>query len=136
MSKPPGNSQCLGLLWLPGEFAICRLARDVSVPAWALGAGSFQSITRTEGELSIICDAARVPADVLCTRGWRLARIEGTFTHDATGVLASMVTPLAGANVSVFASATFDTDYILVRESQRAAATRALEAAGHTVRGS
>lgn len=94
----------------------------------------FLSVTRSVDELSIICDASRVPADVQCTRDWRLARIEGTFPHDASGVLASVVAPLAAAGVSVFASATFDTDYILLRAPQVAAAERALVAAGHSIR--
>ncbi|HUG12492.1 MAG TPA: ACT domain-containing protein [Opitutaceae bacterium] len=123
------------VLWLDGEFAICRLAASAVDPEWARADGSFCSITRTADELSIICKARRVPAGVRCTRGWRLARIAGALPPDAVGVLASLLTPLAAAGVSVFACATFDTDYLLVQENRTGDATRALEGAGHSVLG-
>jgi uncharacterized protein len=41
--------------------------------------------------------------------------------------------PLAAAKVPLFAIATFDTDYVLVKEEHLAAATAALEGAGHRV---
>lgn len=129
--KPHGRR----VLWFAGEFAVCRLAADSPEPEWAKGAGAFCSVTRTAGELSVICGARCVPAAVESTRGWRLGRIEGALPHDAVGVLASLVGPLAAARVSVFACATFDTDYLLVQSSQFAAANRALRTAGHTVRG-
>lgn len=122
------------LLWLPDEFAVCRLEADAPAPQWA-GNSGFCSVTRTADELSIICEARRVPEGVRCTRGWRLGRIEGALPHDAVGVLSSVVTPLAAARISVFACATFDTDYVLVQASQIGEATRALEGAGHAVRG-
>jgi len=123
------------VLWLDGEFAICRLAAAAVEPEWARGDGSFCSVTRTADELSIICKARRVPAGVRCTRGWRLARIAGVQPHDALGVLASLLAPLAAAGVSVFACATFDTDYLLVQENRIGDASRALEGAGHSVLG-
>ncbi|HEY5552850.1 MAG TPA: ACT domain-containing protein, partial [Opitutaceae bacterium] len=114
------------VLWLEGEFAVCRLAADAAEPDWAKGAGAFCSVTRTADELSVICEASRLPAGVRCTRGWRLGRVEGALPHDAVDVLASLVAPLAAAGVSVFACATFDTDYLLVQSAQFAAANRAL----------
>jgi hypothetical protein len=123
------------VLWLDGEFAVCRLAATAVEPEWARADGSFCSVTRTAGELSIICKARRVPAGVRCTRGWRLARIAGAQPHDAVGVLASLLTPLASAGISVFACATFETDYLLVQENRIGDASRALEGAGHSVLG-
>lgn len=35
---------------LPGRFAVCRLAADAAVPAWA-AAAAFSSVTRTHDEL-------------------------------------------------------------------------------------
>jgi hypothetical protein len=52
---------------------------------------------------------------------------------DQSGILASVTAPLAAARVSVFAMATYDTDYVLIPDAQRAMALAALEAAGHTV---
>jgi hypothetical protein len=50
------------------------------------------------------------------------------------GVLASLTTPLAEAGISVYAISTFDTDYLLVKEKDRAAAVEALRGRGHSVR--
>jgi hypothetical protein len=48
-----------------------------------------------------------------------------------TGVLASVLEPLASARVSIFAISTYDTDYVMVKERALAKATKALRAAGH-----
>jgi hypothetical protein len=135
MERSSPRTEGRRVVWLDGEFADCRLAAGGAEPEWARGDGSFCSVTRTAEELSIICKARRVPAGVRCTRGWRLARIAGTQPHDAVGVLASLLTPLAAAGVSVFACATFGTDYLLVQENRIGDASRALEGAGHSVLG-
>lgn len=44
-----------------------------------------------------------------------------------------MLQPLASARIPVFAIATFDTDYVLVREAQLEQAVAALRSAGHRV---
>lgn len=47
------------------------------------------------------------------------------------GVLASLTTPLAEANVGIFAISTFDTDYLLVKEDDLDRAIEALRSFGH-----
>ena len=49
------------------------------------------------------------------------------------GVVAALVTPLAEAGVSVFVVSTFDTDYMLVKESDLERALAALRAARHVI---
>lgn len=123
----------LTLTLLPGEFAVARLASDAPVPSWA-NAQAFTSVTRTADELSVICAAAQVPPHVSHERGWALIKLEGPFAFTQTGVLASVLVPLADAAVGILAIATFDTDYVLVQHAQVPVAIEALEAAGHTVR--
>jgi uncharacterized protein len=113
-------------------FAICRLAPSTPPPAWALSAPYF-SMTRTSEELSIVVAEERVPPDVVASRGWRMIRFAGPMPLDQTGILSSVTSPLAAARVSVFAVATYDTDYVLIPADQRTPATAALEAAGHKV---
>jgi hypothetical protein len=48
-----------------------------------------------------------------------------------TGVLASVLGPLANAGVSVFAMSTYDTDYVMVKDKAVAKAMRVLRRAGH-----
>jgi uncharacterized protein len=118
------------LLLLPGRFAVCRLAPDAPVPAWAV-AGPLSSVTRTEDELSVVCAEVQVPDGVRGEPGWRALRVAGTLDFGLVGVLKALVTPLAEAGISVFALSTFDTDYLLLRDLEGGAA--ALEAAGHEV---
>jgi len=122
----------LRLLVLPDLYAVCRLDSDASVPAWA-SAGGFFSITRTTGELSVVCQQAVVPDDVRCERGWRCLRVAGSMDFSMIGVVASLVAPLAEAGISVFVVSTFDTDYLLVKDNHLEQASTVLQAAGHKV---
>lgn len=121
----------LTLQLIHGEFAVCRLPAAAPVPAWADSA-VFSSITRTADELSIMCPAAQVPADVKHEAGWRLLKFAGPFDFTETGILASVLAPLAAARIGILATATFDTDYLLVKDTRLAEVRQALEAAGHT----
>jgi uncharacterized protein len=121
----------LHLAVLPGKLAVCRLTPDAPSPEWA--SGSFLSVTRTADELSIICDEAAVPADVRAERSWRAMRVQGPIPFATTGVAAALVSPLAAAAISVFLIATFDTDYLLVKEYVLVRAVDVLRAAGHEV---
>jgi len=81
----------------------------------------------------VVAAAAAVPSHVKAERGWRALYVDATLDLGLTGVLAALVVPLAEASVSIFALSTYDTDYLLVRETQLPAALQALRAAGHTV---
>jgi len=120
------------LTLLPEPLAVCRLDAGEPVPVWAT-ASAWWSITRTPEELSVVCAEALVPAGVSASRGWRALRFAGPLPLDQTGILASVTGPLAAARISVFAVATFDTDYVLIPDAQRPAAIEALEHAGHRV---
>ena len=124
----------LPLRVLAGAFAVCRLSPGAPPPAWP-PAGPFVSITRTADEISVVCPETAAPEGARCERGWRCLRVDGKLDLALVGVLASLLAPLAAAGVSVFAVATFDTDYLLVREADLGRAAEALRAAGHSVRG-
>jgi uncharacterized protein len=117
---------------LPGRLTVARLPGAAALPAWADGTG-FVSITRREGELSIVCPDERVPADVQAERGWRALQVEGPLDFQMVGVLHALTGPLARAGISVFAVATFDTDVLLVREETLSRAVDALREAGVVV---
>ena len=123
------------LVPLEGTFAVCRLAADAPLPAWAAGgsAGPFVSITRTADEMSIVCRQGAVPEGIRCERGWRCLRVAGTLDFTLAGVLASLLDPLAEARVAVFVVATFDTDYLLMKEDRLDAAVEVLRREGHVV---
>lgn len=125
----------LTLSVLPGTLAICRLGPDDPVPDWAQP-GDFLSVTRTGDELSVVCAETVVPDNVKSDRGWRCLRVEGPFDLSLTGVLASILTPLAEACISIFAVSTFDTDYLLVKAGNLERAAEVLIQSGHSVKDS
>jgi hypothetical protein len=120
----------LAYAFLQGRFAICQLPTGSAIPDWATR-GSFVSIFRTEEELSIVCDAIAVPADVKHEAPFVCLKLQGPFPLNETGVLSSFITPLADAGVPVFAMATYNTDYVLIPEGSLRRAEEALQAAGH-----
>ena len=133
MMDPTTPTGGLDLALLPGRYAVCRLDPGAAVPAWAWS-GTPASVTRTDAELSIICAESAVPATVeRVERGWRAVRVTGPLDFNAVGVMARLTAPLAAAGISILALATFDTDYVLVREPDLARALAALRAAGHHV---
>ncbi len=121
------------LTFISGRWAICRLGSREHVPQWATD-GSFFSVTRTEDELSLVCEEANVPAGVLCARGYAALKVIGPLDFSLTGILSSITAVLAEAKISIFAVSTYDTDYILMRGENREAAAEALKSAGYTVR--
>jgi hypothetical protein len=123
----------LTLSVLPGSYAICRLEPAADVPSWWAG-GPFASVCRTEDELSIVCPEASVPAGTACEAGWRVLKCEGPLDYELPGIIASLAEPLANAGVSIFSIATYETDYILVKDSQLDTAINALTTYGHAVR--
>ena len=116
------------------RLAVCQLAPDAAIPAWAAGKVSFSSISRTSEELSIVCPEGVVPKDVKAEAGWRVFKLDGPLDFALTGILASVAAPLAQAGVSIFALSTYHTDYVLVKDQKAGEAVNALKAAGHNVR--
>jgi nitrilase len=120
------------LVALPHRLAVCRLGPKDPLPAWASG-GAFYSITRTADELSIVCSQDLVPAGTRCERDWRCLRVAGAMPFELVGVVAGLTAPLAAAGLSVFVLSTFDTDYLLVKEPQWAAALEVLGRQGYSI---
>jgi len=105
-----------------------------SVPKWAMGTGFF-CVTQTEDELSIVCEEGRVPDAVRVEKDWVALKLEGPFLFSMTGVLTSFLQPLAEASIPIFAVATFDTDFVLMKRDKLEHAIKVLSAAGHEMVG-
>ena len=60
-------------------------------------------------------------------------QVQGAFDFSVAGVNASLAVPLANADISVLAIATFATDYLLVKEENIERALLVLEQAGHFI---
>jgi hypothetical protein len=117
---------------LPDGYAVVRLDPGSELPAW-VDRGPFRSVTRTDTEVSVVCRDRDVPDGESAERGWRVLEVKGPLDFSLTGVVASLVVPLAAAEIPIFVVSTFETDYVLVRSSDLDAASSALTGAGHTV---
>ena len=115
---------------ISGSFAVCRLAAADPIPSWATE-GIFTSITRTSEELSIVCPLENVPAEHKPETPWACLKIEGPFAFSQIGILHAFIRPLVEAGISVFAIATYDTDYVLIQKPSSGKAIEALQNAGH-----
>ena len=122
----------LRLFVLPETLVICRLPKDARVPPWAL-TGAFFSVTRTAEELSVVCPQSNVPEGIKKEEGWRGLKVEGPLDFSATGILATLITPLAKEGISVFALSTYDTDYLLVKAQHLEKAVQILAQNGHQI---
>ena len=122
----------LSLSLMPHTYAVCQFHPDKHIPYWAL-LGDFVSLTRTHEELSIVCQQDNVPDEIQAERGWRCVQVQGAFDFSVAGVNASLAIPLAEADISVLAIATYATDYILIKEENVERVIQVLEQAGHSI---
>lgn len=81
----------------------------------------------------MVCAQANVPQGIQYETDWRCLRVAGPLDFSLVGVIASLAGTLADAEISVFVISTFDTDYLLVKQTDLEAAGRALRAAGHVL---
>ena len=117
---------------LPDPYAIVRLHPGSELPDW-VDKGPFRSVTRTDNEVSVVCRDHDVPEGESAERGWRVLELLGPLDFSLTGVVASLVDPLARAEIPIFVISTFETDYVLVREVNLEDTIEVLELAGHGV---
>jgi uncharacterized protein len=133
----------LNLSLLEGRYVVLQLEPNASIPAWALG-GEFFSVSKTGEELSIVCLESNLPTnlptnaptnlpDLRLERDWACLKLQGPFEFSLTGILLSVLEPLAQVNIGIFALSTFNTDYVLVKAENLERAIAALEGAGHRV---
>lgn len=113
-------------------MAVCRLGLDSDLQMWFLGE-TFFAMLRSDTQLTVVCRADSVPGEVEHEAGWVALKIDGKFGFQETGVLESILKPLADGSVGVFALSTFETDYVLVKSAQLQDARKVLQAAGHAM---
>jgi len=122
----------LSLRVLTGEYSIHRLDAGAPIPDAVLRSGPYW-IGKTDEELSIVCASGVPVAGSRVDAGWSCIKVSGPLDLDATGILASLSSALAGAGVSLLALSTYETDYVLVRSRYLPQAITALKGAGYAV---
>lgn len=114
---------------LPLTLSVLRFSPDTKLSADFLNAGGFLNISRTEQELSVVCESSRLPDQKpqKAQEGWKAFKVKGPLDFSLTGILSSIAKPLADNEVPIFAISTFDTDYVLVEDKHFAKARAVLE---------
>jgi uncharacterized protein len=121
----------LKLSVLEDRFTIHRFPAEYDIPE-QIYESTFYSISKTEDELSIVCNSSILLNSEETEAGWSCIKVLGPLDFSLTGILADISSVLAKAEISIFAVSTFDTDYILVKSERISHAKDALLASGYT----
>ena len=120
----------LTITTLKESYSIHRFVPDAIIPD-TIQESRFYSVSRTDEELTVVCEAYIDLNAPRSETGWRIIKIVGPLEFSLTGILAAVSALLAREKISIFAISTFDTDYILVRSEKLEKARRGLQEAGH-----
>ena len=116
----------------PEKIAVVQLGPGAEVPDWAESSSLF-SITATALETSLVCAARSVPKKAKHAGPFIAFAVQGPLDFSLTGVLATLLQPIAAAEISVFSISTFDTDWMLVPVDDAERAAETWREAGHEV---
>lgn len=120
------KNETLQLEWIPGQFAVVQLPANAPIPMWVLDVDGFTNITRTQNELSIVCQEQYVPEDVEADGGWIALCLSEPVSFTEIGLVAKLTGTLADAGVSLFAISTYENDILLTKSSDSIATRQAL----------
>ena len=124
----------LALTVLEGEYAVIQIPASNSIPAWIQNA-SIWSVTKTLEEYSIVCPARAVvhPDHLKVEADWRCLKVHGPFDFDEVGIISGLTSILAEHEIGVFVISTYETDYLLVKNTNLKKALKALSEKGHRI---
>lgn len=91
-------------------------------------------IKKIDQENSLVCITEHVPANATARDdGWKAFRIEGVLDFSLIGILSKISALLAENKIGIFAVSTYNTDYILTKESNYLKAIEVLSDAGYEI---
>jgi hypothetical protein len=119
---------------LKDTYSIYRFDKDATIPNWLNDTG-FCSITRTNEELSIVCKHVDIKLfdNTMIDKHWRIFKINGPMDLSQIGIIAQISNLFKKNKISIFPIATYDTDYILIKNENLHKAIATLENEGHKV---
>ncbi len=116
----------LKLEWIPGRFAVIQLPANAPIPMWVLDVDGLTNITRTQKELSIVCQEQYVPEGIEADKDWIALCFSEPVSFKEIGLVAKLTSTLAEAGVSLFAISTYENDILLTKSSDSIATRQAL----------
>ena len=97
----------------PDHYAVCQLSNIPSIDDT-----HFHSVAVTQDEISCVCREVVMPDNTIQTeKGWRLMQIKGVLHFAAIGILSKISFIMAQAKVSIYVISTYNTDYVLVKDT-------------------
>lgn len=112
------------------DFSICKV-EDLSQVDYS---DPFYFVSKTDEELSLVCDTGSVPNNALARDdGWKAFRIQGVLDFSLIGILSRIATLLAENEIGIFAVSTYNTDYILTKAENFDRSIEILERNGYRI---
>lgn len=112
------------------QFSICKIMEINNIEF----DDEFYFLGKTDEEISLVCSSKNVPKNCIEEdKEWRAFRIQGILDFSLLGILSAISTVLTENGISIFVVSTFNTDYILVKETNFKLAMQALEGEGYTL---
>ncbi len=103
-----------------------KLPSGSHVPEW-VDKDRFYSITDTGEEMSVICAGEGTPEKYPHECSLKIFKIDSELAFSLTGIIHSVVAPLAEKNIPLFTVSTFSTDYFFIKMEHANKAVEALE---------
>lgn len=122
------------LTFIPNQdYMIVKFPPEQPIPSNFHKLPTFKSITYTHEECSVIVPTGSINIDraLDVNTNWAIIQIIGILDFSLVGILAQLATPLAENNISIFALSTFNTDYLLIKNTEKEKARLILEQHGH-----
>lgn len=122
--------------WLlyPDQYKLIRLSRDMEDHRPHVELEHFFAVTYNLDDITIICvEETPVHKGKELSNGWRVLQIKGPFQQENSSLVREIARILRAAEIDIVVSAAFDTDYLLIKQEQLAAALDALESAQYQV---
>lgn len=97
-------------------FSICKLEGTLDT---AMLQNKFCFISTTDNEISLICPTQFIPTNVIAVEnGWSCFRIAEDAAFEKYGMIAFLTDIIAAEKTGVLVVATFDTDYLFVKNAK------------------
>jgi len=129
----------LKLKLLPAAYSVVHLPLTTALTLSVPGPDELWSLTRSSLEYSLVCREDRLTgyesSGSRFDMGWTALYLQGPIPFNTTGVIARLTSPLGKSGIGCFVISTFDSDFILVKQADLAAATAAWHQADISVLG-
>ena len=116
---------------IESDFSVCQISTTQGLDF----SRDFVFLSKTDDELSLVCETAFVPSDFIVNHeaGWQALKIVGILDFTLVGVIAKISDILARDKIGLFVISTYNTDYILVKKTNMNRTVQLLEKEGYEV---